>query len=450
MKRLLACLLLVFSSCLADDLEDAYIFGYPLVLMDVTKEMATNVAASEDWRAPLNQFAHARAVAGPAFRLFPSPNVDMLSSLAWLDLSQNAYVLHLPTIPSRYFVVELFDGWSNVITSLGPRTTGSNAQDFLLCGPKFKDEVPQNMTKISTPTDILWIKALIQCYNAADAAAITPLQKLITLTPLSSYGQYYAPPQNCPVNESIDMTSPAVLQVANMDPAAFFSRLAKLMEKNPPQSEDGPMAAKLTALGIVPGKTPTLPSNSNLKTAKMSALSKIQANIPASSQMATGWSLPFTQAGQYGANYLLRAAVANAALGANLPSDILAQVAEVDLNGAPLDGQKSYRIHISPSQVPPVNAFWSCTLYNDENYLVQNPKNRYALHSVTTLPYDTLQYNVDGSVDLIFQQKEPSQLATNWLPTPSGKFKLILRLYWPQAQALSGAYMPPPLVPQRM
>lgn len=460
MKKLVSLLALgvsLFTAnfCLASSEEeafaagvDAYIFGYPLVLMDVTKEVATNVAVPDNYHAPINQFAHSQELPGANFRLFPSPNVDMLPSFAWLDLTNSGYVLHLPTIPTRYFVVELIDGWSNVITSFGPRTTGSNVQDVLITGPNFKDEVPQNMTQIQSSTNMLWVVVRTQCYNPQDVPIVKLLQNQFKLTPLASYEQYYAPPQNVAVNTAIEMKRPPVEQIAMMDATAFFKRLAKLMKQNPPAAQDAPLLAQLATLGIVPGKEPVFDDATirGLKRAQMAGLTKILAQIDQVSKVLTGWSTPFTQVGQYGTNYLLRAYVANAALGANLPQDILGIICEVDVNGQTLDGNKSYRIHANASQVPPCNAFWSLTMYNKDHYLVSNSQNRYVLHSFTTLAYDTLQYNTDGSLDIILQQEKPDTLATNWLPTPSGTFTLALRLYWPGSGALSGAYLPPPVV----
>ncbi len=354
----------------AESLIDTYIYGYPIVLMDVTKEVSTNVSQPGSYQAPINQFAHARELPGATFRLFPSPNVDMLSSRAWLDVTNNAYILHLPTIPNRYFVVEIIDGSTNVITSLGPRTTGSNAQDFLITGPSFSAEVPKNMTQIAATTSTIWIIARIQCYGPQDVSALASTQNLFTLTPLSSYGQYYSPPQNVPVNSAIDMKTPPVEQVANMDPKAFFARLSKLD----------------TSVASVANEDPQ-----TLKQAKDAALAKISAKLKDLPKALTGWSIPLTLVGDYGKDYLLRAATAQVALGANIPADILAIIATCDVTGEALDGKNSYRIHMSPSQVPPVNAFWSLTMYDNNHYLVPNSQNRYVLHSFTTLAYKPIR-----------------------------------------------------------
>lgn len=428
---------------------DAYIYGYPLVVMDATREQATNVATPESNRAPINQFAHARELPTATNHFHPRPNCDTLASFAWLDLSQDAYVLHLPTIPEHYFVVECIDAWSNVITSMGPRTTGSNAQDFLITGPNFQDEVPDNLTQIASSTNMFWIIVRTQCYGKNDVAEVTAIQNLMTLVPLASYGQFYAPPRNSKVNTALDTSRAPRDVVQAMDGSLFFKSLAKLIQQNPPASQDVSIVAKMANLGVVSGQDPAFTDSQKkiLQKVPAAALTKIRSNANSMPRVMTDWNAPLVNVGQYGVNYLQRAYIADVALGANLPQDILSIVTDHDVNGTKLDGRKRYRIHIDASQVIPVNAFWSLTMYGPDQYLVPNAQNRYVLHSFTALAEDTLQYNDDGSLDIILQKDKPNTLPTNWLPTPSGNFLLVMRLYWPQNTALGGSYIPPSVNP---
>ena len=419
-----------------EDAQEAYIFGYPLVLMDVTKEIATNVAVPDNYHAPINQFAHARQLPDADFRLFPSPRVDTLSSNAWLDLSKGAFVLHLPTIVQRFFVVEVLDGWSNVIASLSPKTTGSNAKDFLITGPNFKDEVPENMTQISTGTNMVWIVGRTQVYGKKDLPVVRELQNQFSLTPLAFYGEAYTPPKNTDVNASLDMKTSPDAQVASMSIQAFFLRLAKLMKENPATKADAPMLSTMRAIG-------TIKDDPSIRD---KALAKIGQRLNNVGRLASGWSAPLTKIGNYGTDYLLRAACAYTALGENSPSEVLTYLCTVDANGVALNGENEYRMHIAIDRIPPVNAFWSLTMYTKENYLVPNKEDRYSLEAITVLSYSTLQYNIDGTLDLSFQREKPDSLPTNWLPTPKGDFILVLRLYWPQTAALNLSYVPPSVI----
>ena len=145
--------------------------------------------------------------------------------------------------------------------------------------------------------------------------------------------------------------------------------------------------------------------------------------------------------GVYGNYYLKRALIAQFGLGANLPEDAIYPLNLADNEGKPLDGANRYTIHFDKGQTPPVDAFWSVTLYDKEGFQVPNSLSRFAVSS--WMPFNT---NPDGSLDLIVQNESPGQdMETNWLPAPKGEFNLTMRLYGPKSEALTGKWSPPPV-----
>jgi hypothetical protein len=204
------------------------------------------------------------------------------------------------------------------------------------------------------------------------------------------------------------------------------------------------MLQELAALGIVPGQPFSLSSQpaavvQALNDAMKLGPARIQAKAQKLGSLVNGWHVPAQDIGAYGTDYDTRAAVAMFGLGANLPQDAIYPSAQVDAAGNPLSGANAYVIHFAAGQTPPVNAFWSITMYDDQGFFVANPMNRYALHN-----WDPLTYNADGSLDIYLQTQSPGpDKEANWLPAPQGSYNLTMRLYWPQAQVLNGTWQPP-------
>src|SRR5262245_7469597 len=233
---------------------EAYVYGYPLVTMEMTRRVMTNVAEPNGKLAPMGQFAHLRAYPTPKDKEVTAPNADTLYSLAWLDLAKEPYVFSIPDAKDRYFLMPMLDGWTNVFQVPGKRTTGTKAQKYLITGPGWKGEVPEGLMQYKSPTSLVWILGRTYCTGTpADYKATHAFQDGLSLVPLSSYGKPYTPPEHL-IDKTIDMKTPVRDQVNNLDATAYFKLLAKLLKTNPPAKADAPMVAKLAKVGIVPGE----------------------------------------------------------------------------------------------------------------------------------------------------------------------------------------------------
>lgn len=427
--------------------RDAYIFGYPLVLMDVTRQQMTAVPAAAPalMKAPVNQFTHVPGFPDATFHSVVSPNVDTLYSVAWLDLQKEPMVLSLPDTRGRYYLMPMYDAWTNVFASPGARTTGTGAGNYAVVGPHWTGSLPPDLHAFHAPTDMAWIIGRTQANGPADYAFVHSLQAQYRLTPLSAWGKSYTPPTNVPVDPAADTVTAPVDQVAHMTTQTFWSRFAALMTTNPPAVADAPVVARLAPLGIVPGQAldwaRLSPAQTEaLDTGRAQGLAAVEAagKKPPVAIVNT-WSIS-THIGTYGTNYLLRAGVAWVGLGANLPEDAIFPRTAVDRTGQALDGAHRYVLHFAKADLPPVNAFWSLTMYNDRQFLVDNPLNRYAIRDRDA----QLVYGPDGALDIVIQHASPGTAQEgNWLPAPAGAFNLVLRLYWPKPPALDGSWAPP-------
>lgn len=423
--------------------EDVYIYAYPLIMMDMTKRVMTNVQTPGDMRAPLNQFVHAREFVNADFHEMAAPNTDTLSSIAWVDLSKEPYILHVPNEKGRYYSMAMLDAWTEVLASPGTRTTGTGARDFVIVGPHFKGKFPRGLKPLRSQTDIVWIVGKTYCSGTPDDyQAVHAIQDQYTLTPLSAYGKAYTPPAGI-VDPSIDMETPVRDQVNNMNSIMYFTRFAELLKTNSPDQLDRAMVSKLNNLGIIPGKSLDVTTldpvvTKALDNAVVVSQNKIRAAEQTGMTNKNGWFFS-TKTGSYGTDYLQRAVVASLGLGANSPEDSIYPIGFFDVSNQTLNGLNHYVLHFDKNQIPPVRGPWSVTVYNDQYLFVTNPLNRYTLRD-----RDKLKYNPDGSLDLYVQNEAPTaEQSTNWLPAPAGDFVLMLRLYWPKDSVLSGHWTPP-------
>jgi hypothetical protein len=425
--------------------KEDYIFGYPLVLMDVTRQVSTACPSPTAMCAPMNQFANAPAFPDPTFTEVVSPNADTLYSTAWLDLSKEPLILSVPDTKGRYYLMPMLDAWTNVFASPGSRTTGTGKGDFAIVGPGFKGKLPAGLKKIESPTNLVWIIGRTQTNGKADYEAVHAIQKEYKLTPLSAWGKPYTPPAKVPVDSRVSK-EPPVEQVEQMAAQTFFARLNALMKANPPAAADAEAMKKFAAIAVAPGKKFSMQGlDPATKTALEKGVQEARQEIVAEARkprgkLVNGWILPYNL-GSYGTKYLDRAAIAWVGLGANLPADAIYPMTRVDGEGKPLNGQNKYVVHFAKDQIPPVKAFWSVTMYNDKQFFVANPLNRYAIGD-----RDQLKFNPDGSLDLYIQHESPgTDKESNWLPAPQDSFNLIMRLYWPKKPVLDGTGAPPPV-----
>lgn len=412
--------------------EEAYIYGYPLITMEMTRRVMTNVSEVKGTRGPMGHLTRIRAYPTADFKDVTAPNADTLYSTAWIDVAKEPWVLSLPDAHDRYFLFPMLSGWTDVFQVPGKRTTGTGPQTYAITGPGWEGTLPEGVTEYKSPTGIVWILGRIYCTGTTeDYAAVHKMQDEITLVPLSSYGKPYAPPAG-EVDPQIDMKTAVRDQVNGFDTAAYFNLLAMLMKDNPPADADAPMVAKMAKLGIAPGQPfefgkldPAV--QTALKDVPKESFGKIMAHFKSAGKHENGW-LFTTGTGVYGTDYLGRALITAIGLGANRPQDAVYPTSETDADGNPYSGENKYVMHFAKGELPPVNGFWSLTMYNAEYFFYDNELNRYTLSA-----RNDLKPNADGSIDLYLQHENPGpEKESNWLPAPAGKFIPMLRLYWPK------------------
>jgi hypothetical protein len=435
---------------------DAYLYFYPLISTDITRLTSTNIeVGKEPLKGPMNTFVSAVAYPPGDLKLVVRINFDTLYSLAWLDLTKEPVVVSSPDTNGRYFLLPMLDMWTDVFASPGWRTTGTQAQTFLIVPPGWRPDLrdkviddfklPKDTQRIDAPTPYVVIIGRTKTDGPPDYDAVHKIQAGYTVTPLSQWGK---PPQpvTIKVDPTIDMKTPPKIQVDTMSAAKYFTYAAELLKVNAPHITDEPMIAQLRKIGIEPGKSFDFDkADPAIRNALVSAREDAQKlmvwKIPTIARVANGWSMNTDTMGVYGNYYLKRAIVAQVGLGANLPEDAIYPLNLGDETGKPLDGANKYTLHFDKASLPPVNAFWSVTLYDTEGFQVPNTLNRFAVSS--WMPF---KYNTDGSLDLYFQnERTGADNEANWLPTPKGPFNLTLRLYAPQSDALTGKWNPPPI-----
>ena len=407
---------------------EAYVYGFPLVMMDLTKEAGTAVPTVGEFTAPINQFSVMTHYPDVSFRAVPRTGLDTLFAVAWADLDREPLVLSVPDTGGRYYVIALFDMWSNVFASIGTRTTGTAAQHVLIAGPRWQGTPPADIKQVyRSPTRYVWVNGQMQANGPAEYDVVNALQKQYTLTPLSAWGQPYAPPTEVAVVAGVDTKTPPAAQVRKMDAAAYFGRLARLMKDNPPAAADTSMVEKLKSIGIVPGEDFDL-AKLDAGTAHglqraMESFALLEKGVK-KLKTDKGWIVMPKDMANYGTDYVTRAGIALVGLGAILPADIQYPTAFDDGENKPLDAANRYILHFDKGQTPPTNVSWSISMYDPQGYYVPNRINRYNLTA-----WMPLKFNTDGSLDIYIQTESPgADKEANWLPTPaSGPFNVVIR-----------------------
>ena len=421
---------------------EAYLYGYPLVMMETTRIQSAKYIGPENQLRMVRQFPNAQ------FKEVVRPNVDTLYTTAFISMKEGPWVFEMPANDKRYELMPFMDAWTNVFASPGTRTSGNQGGTYLLAGPEWNGQVPKGMTLLKSPTDMVWLIGRTQTNGTADFATVHELQNRLRLS------KWPQPPDS--LSASTDSkrdaqpswqvsTEPSLTPVAQMkalNTTEFFNRLMKLMVSNPPSPEDAPLLARLAQLEIKPGQAVHL-SGSNALSFSLGRWIANQRVMKALNTKAQdgSWSYPPLNLGRYGTDYNTRAAVAMVGLGANLPEDALYPNTALDHQGQALNGKHRYRLHFAANALPPVKAFWSITAYGADEFLIDNPLQRFAIGD-----RDPLVFNADGSLDLWVQATPPSQkeAAANWLPVQMGApFLLNARLYWPEDKALNGQWKMP-------
>jgi hypothetical protein len=432
--------------------EGAYIYGYSLITTDVTRVQMSNVPKVEGLTAPTGQFINIPRYPPADYRGVSAPNADTLYSLGWLDLTEPQVFSH-PDMGNRYYLFEVTDLWmSDSESSPSRRTADGKAANYLFTGPGWKGEVPAGMKQFPMATRYMVILGRTYADGTEqDYKAVNELQAQYKITPLSSWGKSYtpvAPPVN--PNPGYSMTDKPQPVIIAMGTEGYFNLLAKLMGGDaPPAAGDGPILASMAKIGIVPGKPFEMSKldpavQAALKDIPQSALKKIEDNKAALGGIIDGWVVT-KGLGTYGPDsYMKRAVVAAFGWPANQQRDAVYPYTETDSTGQKLTGANKYTLTFAKDATPPVNGFWSITMYMIDQgwWFVPNPLNKF-----TVSLRDNPKFNADGSLTLYFQNESPGKdKEANWLPAPKGEFIPMLRMYWPKDESpsiLNGSWKPP-------
>jgi hypothetical protein len=456
----------VFSNGVA-----AYVYGYPLVMFGLTERIAITVpsAGVKLGGAPLNQFGKEPGLPDSSFTDVVLPSTTTLYASAFINLKAEPIILHIPNITDRFFLLQMLDGWTNVSDKSPGSRLDSKEGDYALVGPDWTGTLPSGISPgnvIPMDTNSMWIIGRIYTKGTADDIALVrdQIYPTLTLTPLSGYHKHYKPPENLPLDPSVETVTSPLNQVAGMDACAFFGTLAAMMKYNPSLPADTALAQKLADIGILPNQSfdcTTLRSTQRtdlaaLQLAVVAARARLQVPPGLPQAKTNFWLMPL-DVGTYGTNYLLRAQVAVNAFGANNPIDAVYGYGTLDGRALPLNGSNSYAIHFKPKtaagnagEIPPVNpkSFWSVTIYNQDGTLVANNVVTYNAIGIPQVQGHSACFNPDNSLDLYLQPSAPSGGTPfcNWLPIPEGNpFIVFLRMYWPDNAVLSGHWVPPPI-----
>ena len=377
--------------------------------MDITRKQSTNIEPGKEFgKGPMNVFVNVPEYPPADFKGVVRSNFDTLYSIAWLDLTKEPQVVSAPDTNGRYYLLPMLDMWTDVFASPGWRTTGTQAGNFLVTPRGWSGTVPAGFTQIEAPTPYVWIIGRTKTDGPPDYDAVHKIQAGYRVTPLSEWGKSPKPVE-VKIASSVDMKTPPKTQIDTMQADQFFVYAAELLKLHPPHLTDQPIIAQLKRIGFEPGKSFDIANvdpvvKKALEAAPAAAQSLMEWKVPTLARVVNYWSMNTDTMGVYGNYYLKRAIVAQLGLGANLPEDAIYPLNLADEAGKPLDGASKYTIHFEKGATPPVNAFWSLTLYDSDGFQVANSLNRFAVSS--WMPF---KYNPDGSLDIYFQNESPGQ-----------------------------------------
>jgi hypothetical protein len=424
--------------------SQAYEHGFPLLeILRVRREMASVACPDGKGNAPINSFSHARQFAGVDDRTVVAPNTDTLYSVAHLDLRKGPVTITNPRMGKRYYSFALLDPWSNVIDIPGLREDGGGAGSYTVRwtgGPR-ETEAPRGDRVIRSKYRRVWVIGRTLATDRADQRKAYRLMRRYSLLLPTGKERKFDP--DCEPGEPEKLPTPS-------DGAEFVELLNGAMERNPAPARDARMLAKLAPYGIGPGLSP---EDAGLRPDVLAALyagveaeaqslpTTAKAYAVTEAQKSDGWFVPPSHIGDYGTDYRFRAIIAAAGLGANTPEEAIYPTGLTDGDGLLYTGINDYRLTFEPGEEPPADYFWSLTMYDLDGYLVPNEIDRYSLGP----SHPPLIRKPDGSIVIAIQHEEPTEEGVNWLPAPSGLFRLNLRLYGPHEEALNGEWKPPPV-----
>jgi hypothetical protein len=428
------------STTTRDLARRAYIWGYPSVDLYAILRGQALERDSPEFKAPLNAIGHARSVATPQDRVVIAPNVDTPYSHAWMDLRAEPVVLSVPAFErERYLSLVLFDLYTWIIGYVTPRTNGQAGGDFMVVPPGWNGSVPPGIRGVFRSTTTLALGMFrTQLLAADDLKSVHALQDRMQLRTLSAYLGRPAPaPRPMP-----PLVPALNLREQPTDPA-FFEVLNWMLAFMPPLPDDVPMRREFEAIGVQAGKRfapprALLPAITEGMQQGLLAMRERAARVRSSAELFGSREL-------LGNDDLTRAVGAMLGILGNAAEEYLGVGWQADARGQPFDGSRRYRIRFAPGQLPPVDAFWSITVYTQQRLLYPNPLHRHVINS-PMLP--TLQRDADGGLTIDVQHDAPGAAReSNWLPCPSGPFVLTLRTYLPQEAIRSGRWTAPPVEP---
>jgi len=426
---------------------EAYVYLHPLITMDVTRRVMTNLPTGvKEGLGPSNIFHHKRAFPTADFREVVRPNFDTLYSSCWLDLTGGPMIVSAQDADGRYYLLPMLDMWTDVFAVPGKRTSGTGAQHYAIVPQGWAGDLPDGVERIDAPTPYVWIIGRTQTNGPADYEAVARVQDGYTVTPLAQWGGEVVP-EPFEADPSVDMITSPSEQVLTMPAAEYFSYGAELMKLHRPHVSDWSAIARLARIGIVPGESFDFANASpvvqaGLERALVDGLQLMINTLPTLAPVVNGWQMNTSTMGVYGNHYMKRAIVAMVGLGANQPEDAIYPLLLSDVDGNPIEGMNQYVLHFSQDEMPPVDAFWSVTMYDNAGFQVANELSRFAIGD-----RDELTYNTDGSLDIYIQHESPGKdKESNWLPSPSGGLLgVTMRLYAPRPEALDRRWAPPPV-----
>ena len=426
---------------------EAFIYGFPLVFDLQEVDRFTTSGIGEVPATPLNRFGHATRLAGPETK-FVSINNDTVYSIAMVDVSGGPVALQVPDSAGRYYVLQFVDAWTNNFAYVGHRATGTSAADYLLVAHGWEGEAPPGTAVIRCPTAIVTVVGRWAVDGADDLPAVRELQAQLTLTPSGT-------------GAGIPRTDPAVPETLR-----FFEQLRVWLQAFPPAERDRTYQQRFEPLGLFEGDSPYVDADPALAVALADGLARGRASLEEAltsgqNPKQNGWDLTYHSFDynldyfEVGAlddqrwklpdgpmRYLVRAGAARGGLWGNHGYEAAYPMVYVDADGQPLDGSQRYRLRFDTT--PPCGAFWSVTMYDATDFfLVENPIGRYSIGDRTP----GLSFGDDGSLTIALQHDEPADPVhrANWLPTPPGAFRPLLRIYEPDDAIFDGRWELPPV-----
>jgi hypothetical protein len=423
--------------------KEAYIYGFPMVDSYRIQHAYFVDAGNPEYKGPWNQIVNIPRVYTPADMAIQTPNSDTPYSFAGLDLRAEPIVLTVPVIEkNRYFSVQLIDAYTFNFAYIGSRTTGNDGGSFLIAGPNWKGEKPKGVTKvIRSETEFVLAGYRTQLFNPGDLDNVKKVQAGYKVEPVSAFlGQ----PAPAPA-PAVDFIKPLTPEAQKTSPQ-LFNILNFVLQFCPTDPSETELMASFAKIGVGAGKTIDA-SSPEMKTALEQGIADAWADFAGLKKSIDAGKV--TAGDLFGTreylknNYLYRLAGAVLGIYGNSKQEAMYPVYTVDADGQKLAGSNRYTVRFAPGQLPPVNAFWSLTMYElPASLLVANPINRYLINS-PMLP--NLKLDADGGLTLIIQNESPGKdKEANWLPAPKGPLIMYMRLYWPKDAALDGQWKAPP------